>query len=78
MKEKNWYELNGWYWDKRDHMWKRKVIDETSNSKIKEKKLREEKVSLSTESKSFTKKHNTLIFNNIPYPLKFHEGMYKK
>ena len=75
MKEKNWYELNGWYWDKRDHMWKRKVMGEKSaisgevSTAIKRG---------ASDSKPFTKKHNTLILNNIPYPLKFHEVMYKK
>lgn len=85
MKGKDWYELHGWMWDKRDHMWKKQINGgkETLHETLEMKGPREANLGIKVIegkncSKPFTKKYNTFIFNNIQYPLKFHEVMFKK
>lgn len=76
MKDRNWFEQNGWYWDKRDHMWKRKVdgLPTKAFLRFANEVIEEMKGEI---SKPFTKVDHTLIFDNCQYPLKFHEVMFK-
>ena len=68
MKDRNWFIENGWRWDKRNHCWLRDDISNIIESPVRIQKTNSEPI--------FFKVNNILIFNNIQYPLKFHEVMY--
>lgn len=79
----SWFKEEGWFYDIRDHMWKKvkgekEMIHETLEMKGSKKANLGMKVIESTTSKPFTKINNLLIFNNEQFPLKFHEVMFKK
>ena len=73
MKSRDWFFMNGWRWDGRDHMWKRDSIDNIIESPV-----RVQNRNQKTNSEPiFLKVKNIMIFNNKQYPLKFHEVMFK-
>ena len=76
----SWFEEEGWFYDKRDHMWKKvkggKELSKRENV-IKHTQGINSETSVS-DSKPFTKTYTLSIFNNQQYPLKFHEDMFKK
>ena len=73
-KNKNWFEQNNWIWDKRDHIWKRVYGEKEGGDLVKSAASRAH----NPDSKPFTKVNNILIVDNVQYPFKFHEVMYKK
>ena len=87
-KERNWFIEHGYRYDLKNHCWLQDDISNMLENGEKELPKRETafyeasqgiigKTSVS-RSKPFSKIHNTLIFNNCTFPLKWHEVMFKK
>lgn len=88
-KERNWFEMNGWHYDMKNHCWikesgEKDTLHETLELKgSKKANLGMEVIEGKNRSKPFStpffyKIRNIIIFNSPPYPLRWHEVMFKK